>query len=111
MGLGMNVAINTDPVDAIIGRLPELDSLNAELCADDIDDIAEMAVPIRTGFLAASGGIWRSGPQWINYFKAGYAYFVEMGTRFMRSQSFLRISLVLVDWIGNVARAAREVGL
>ncbi len=111
MGLGLHVNINTEALDMTMARLPEMDNLIAELCADDVDDIAEMAVPIRTGFLASSGGIWLSGPQWINYFKAGYAYFVEMGTRKMAAQSFLRVAIPLVDWIGNVARSAREIGL
>lgn len=109
--LQLHVTINTSDLDAIQARLSGMDDIIADLCSSEIDEYAQRYVPVRTGFLKSTGGIFLMGNQWINYFSAGYSYFVEMGTRKMAAQSFLRITIPMVNWIENVAKAAREIGL
>lgn len=111
MGIGLKVVINTDQLDLITAQLDGMDNFIADMSSSAIDDLAELAVPIRTGNLAASLGIFLQGNTWINYAKAGYAYFVEMGTRYMGSQSYLRVAIPAVNWIEIVIQAARMIGL
>ena len=111
MGLGLSIAINTAAVDGIIANLGEMDALIAEACAEDIDDFSAQVVPIDTGFLYSSRTKQVEGNRWWNRYLAGYAAFVELGTRFMRAQPYLRLALVAVDYIGNVVKAAKAIGL
>ena len=111
MGLGLHIEINTAAVEAVIGQMGEMDALIAETCADEINDFSAQVVPIDTGELHASRSKHVQGNTWRNAYFAPYAYFVEMGTRFMGAQSYLRLAMLTVDYIGIVVKAARAIGL
>jgi len=111
MGMAFKVTINTEQLDMIAAQLDGMDDLIAEMGSSAVDDFAEMAAPIETGNLVSSLSIFLQGHYWLNIAKAGYSFFVEMGTKFMAAQSFFRVAIPAINWIEIVARAARMIGL
>lgn len=112
MGLmQLEVVINTDELDTILARLNGMDDMIAEMSADEVSTVSQKAVPVDTGALKASEQIHVYGPTWFNSYTTSYAAYVELGTTKMSAQSYLRIALVMINWVSIVERAARSVGL
>jgi HK97 gp10 family phage protein len=88
--VGVVVKVNTSRLEGVISKLPGAAAEAASMTADQIVLKARAIVPVRTGALRASITKMGGGMRWVATATAGYAIFVEFGTRKMAAQPFLR---------------------
>lgn len=87
IGVQVVTVKHRDPTRAIQGALQKI----IELAAMTIESEAKQLAPVDTGNLRASIGALREGPNsWMVRAGAHYAIYVEMGTRYMAAQPFMR---------------------
>lgn len=87
------IEVKTDNVKKMLDRYGQKAEkiLQHEIAATtlDIETDAKRAAPVDTGYLRASGGRKIEPLEGTIFFKAFYAIFQELGTRFMAARPFL----------------------
>jgi HK97 gp10 family phage protein len=87
VGVTVTTVKHRDPTLAIAGALQKV----IEMAAMNIEAEAKQLAPVDTGNLRASIGASSEGPlSWVVRASAHYAVYVEMGTRYMAAQPFMR---------------------
>ncbi len=89
--MGVEVSIDTRGLDALLAGWDDGVERVVEKVAYDVLADAQRRAPVRTGYLRNSGQVEPAEDRFSRYihFRAGYAAYVEYGTRRMRPQPYL----------------------
>jgi len=90
-------------IPAIAAAAPKLVEAALAKTAHDIELSAKQRAPVDTGHLRASIGAEGGGMAWRVNAAAGYAVYVELGTRKMGAQPFL-VPALRAEWPKFVSR-------
>ena len=122
--MSLDVEFDVQGVDEFIAAVQKFDRALQEQVRDWLYDWAQRLaaqaarnVPVRTGYLRST--VYAEIKDWVAEVgaKATYAYFVEMGTRYMRAQPFLYPAVqeflpeLETNIIGAIEQAKTEAAL
>jgi len=110
-GIKVDVKVDDKVLKSVLGKIGKLENYIVSAATVDVFNYARMDVPVDTGALKAS--IYRRVSGNTGYVGSSmpYAGFVEMGTRKMRAQPYLRPALNKVKWDKIVRLAFKFIGL
>lgn len=111
MRLRVEVTINDTKLRHITRNMAVAADDMASAAADAVVEGAQQRAPVRTGYLRDSIFHLKDGKYHRVIVTAGYAYFVEFGTRFMAAIPYLRPALEALDKRQIVDQFFKQLGL